>query len=111
MHGFVRVQVMRCMGLTHTSRLPGGGYALHGTHSHINCREKSVGGGGCLPLCEPQGTHPLPGSLAASPPICATACELEQPMRHFTAAKNRQTPAVVSPRNKLVPQICCESTR
>ena len=46
MQGFVRV--MRCMGLTHMSGLPGGGY-LHGTHtSSLNCREKSAGARGCL---------------------------------------------------------------
>ena len=36
------------MVLTHAAGLPGGGYALHGTHSHIIILELQgeVGGGG-----------------------------------------------------------------
>ena len=40
----VEVTVMHCVGLPNASRLPGGGYALRGTHSHIIELQGEVGG-------------------------------------------------------------------
>ena len=104
----------RCMGLTHTSGFPGGGYALHGTHSHIILElQGEVGGWRWLSgvrRCVSRKTHthlttwlwlglhqlaPLPVSRSNLAPT--SLCR-------FTPANNTPTPAFVSPKNKLVPK-------
>ena len=97
--------IMSCMVSTHAAGLPGGGYALHGTHSHIIIVILEVQGeiGGWrrrsgVRRCVSRKAH-THLTTWLRPAICATAWELEQPgspnLRHFTrhcatVAKNMQ---------------------
>ena len=94
---------MSCMVLTNAAGLPGGGYALHGTHSHIIILELQGEIGGWrrrsgVRRCVSRKAH-THLTTWLRPALCATAWELEQPgspnLRHFTrhcatVAKNMQ---------------------
>ena len=66
-----------------------GGHALHGTRSHIILEQREVGGWRWLSgvrRCVGCKAHTDNLALAPSPPICATACEPEQPGPHKHAS-------------------------